>query len=238
MKKFVSIVLALLMVCAMAVTVCAEEVLYSEDTPFWDAGNWTEYDVTDATFFELLNNEDAYLVITRDTETHISFADGAWEKFCILDSWWSAKYPNATDAECQWIQLGTAGHTSADEASILVDCVYDDGIRVMWPAKAIYDLLEANDALGKGNAHFICNEGAGEGIYKITNISIIIPDVPAEETTAPAEDTTAPAEDTTEPATDTTAPVEETSEPANTGIVLALLPMAVAAAAVVASKRK
>lgn len=59
----------------------------------------------------------------------------------------------------------------------------------------------------------------------------------AVETATPAEDTTAPAEDTTAPAEDTTAPAE-TSEPANTGIVLAVLPMAVAAAAVVASKRK
>ena len=93
MKKIVSIVLAMLMVCAMAVTVCAEEVLYSEDIPFWDAGNWSETDLTDAdgNFFELLNNENAYLVITRSVETHIEFSDSAWEKFCLLDSWWSAK---------------------------------------------------------------------------------------------------------------------------------------------------
>ncbi len=51
---------------------------------------------------------------------------------------------------------------------------------------------------------------------------------------APAEDTVASAEDTA----DTAAPVEETSAPADTGIVLAVLPMAVAAAAVVISKRK
>ena len=72
---------------------------------------------------------------------------------------------------------------------------------------------------------------------------------PAEDTTAPAEDTTAPAEDTTAPAEDTTAPSAEAAPsaetapaenttPANTGIVLAVLPMAVAAAAVVVSKRK
>lgn len=65
---------------------------------------------------------------------------------------------------------------------------------------------------------------------------------PAEDTTtAPAEDTTtAPAEDTTTaPAEDTTpAPAADTSAPANTGIVLAVLPMAMAAAAVVISKRR
>lgn len=61
-------------------------------------------------------------------------------------------------------------------------------------------------------------------------------EAPAENTEAPAENTEAPAENTEAPA-ETTAPTE-TSEPANTGIVLAVLPMAVAAAAVVASKRK
>ena len=57
------------------------------------------------------------------------------------------------------------------------------------------------------------------------------------ETNAPAEEapTEAPA-DTTAP-TDT-APAAETTTPADTGIVLAVLPMAVAAAAVVISKRK
>ncbi len=56
----------------------------------------------------------------------------------------------------------------------------------------------------------------------------------ADGTTAPAaDDTSAPADDATEPT-----PAADTTEPADTGIVLALLPMAVAAAAVVASKRK
>lgn len=63
---------------------------------------------------------------------------------------------------------------------------------------------------------------------------------PAEDTTAPAEDNTpAPAEDTTPaPAEDTPAPAADTSAPANTGIVLAVLPMAMAAAALVFTKRK
>ena len=108
----------------------------------------------------------------------------------------------------------------------------------MWPAKQIYDLLEANGALGKGAPHFISNEGAGDGIYKITNVSIIVPDAPIEAPAeTPAENTEAPAENTEAPAENTEAPAE-TSEPADTGIVLALLPMAVAAAAVVVSKRK
>ncbi len=236
MKKFVSIVLAMLMVCAMAVTVCAEEVLFSEDIPFWDAGNWSEYDITDEGFFELLNNESAYLVFTRDKETHIEFADGVYEKFCLVNSWWGTTFPNPLDEACNFIQLGTAGHGSAEEASVLVDCVYDDGIKVMWPAKAIYDILAANDALGKGGAHLISNTSSTD--YKIINVSIIVPDAPIEAPAeTPAENTEAPAENTEAPAENTEAPAE-TSEPADTGIVLALLPMAVAAAAVVVSKRK
>ncbi len=236
MKKFVSIVLAMLMVCAMAVTVCAEEVLFSEDIPFWDAGNWSEYDITDEGFFELLNNESAYLVFTRDKETHIEFADGVYEKFCLVNSWWGTTFPNPLDEACNFIQLGTAGHGSAEEASVLVDCVYDDGIKVMWPAKAIYDILAANDALGKGGAHLISNTSSTD--YKIINVSIIVPDAPIEAPAeTPAENTEVPAENTEAPAENTEAPAE-TSEPADTGIVLALLPMAVAVAAVVVSKRK
>ncbi len=82
---------------------------------------------------------------------------------------------------------------------------------------------------------------AGFKEVKVT-FTVSNPNAPAEDaTTAPAEDTTtAPAEDTTPaPAADTTpAPAADTSAPANTGIVLAVLPMAIAAAAVVISKRR
>ena len=71
--------------------------------------------------------------------------------------------------------------------------------------------------------------GAAAG--KTYSISVIVPDAPAAETTEPAAETN-------EPAAETAPAADETSEPANTGIVLALLPMAVAAAAVVVSKRK
>ncbi len=70
-------------------------------------------------------------------------------------------------------------------------------------------------------------------------LSIVGVDAPAAETPA-ADDTTAPAaDDTTAPADEApAADTAETSEPADTGIVLAVLPMAIAAAAVVVSKRK
>ncbi len=89
---------------------------------------------------------------------------------------------------------------------------------------------------------------AGFKEVKVT-FTVTNPAAPAEDATAPAEDTTtAPAEDTTTapaedattaPAEDTTpAPAADTSAPANTGVVLAVLPMAMAAAAVVISKRR
>ncbi len=56
--------------------------------------------------------------------------------------------------------------------------------------------------------------------------------------TAYVAPTTEPAAEAAETTPAETTPAEETSEPAETGIVLALLPMAVAAAAVVVSKRK
>ena len=73
---------------------------------------------------------------------------------------------------------------------------------------------------------------------KTYSVSVIVPDAPVEAPAeTPAENTETPAENTEAPAENTEAPAE-TSEPANTGIVLALLPMAVAEAAVVVSKSK
>lgn len=61
---------------------------------------------------------------------------------------------------------------------------------------------------------------------------------PAEDNATADDNAEAPAEDTTAPAEDTAADAAETSTPADTGVVLAVLPMAMAAAAVVVSKRK
>lgn len=87
---------------------------------------------------------------------------------------------------------------------------------------------------------------AGFKEVKVT-FTVSNPNAPAaDDTTAPAGDTTAaPADDAAEAPTDTTAPAEDNTPapaadttPAETGIVLAVLPMAIAAAAVVISKRK
>ncbi len=61
---------------------------------------------------------------------------------------------------------------------------------------------------------------------------------PATEVAEPTADNTEAPADATASETTETAPAADTSKPADTGIVLALLPMAIAAAAVAASKRK
>ncbi len=71
------------------------------------------------------------------------------------------------------------------------------------------------------------------GSFKLLSVSITDEAAPAP---APAEEAPAPAPAAETPAAD--APAADTSAPAETGIVLAVLPMAVAAAAVVISKRK
>mgnify|MGYP005759830633 CR=1 FL=1 len=63
-------------------------------------------------------------------------------------------------------------------------------------------------------------------------------DAPAEDTADDTADDTAPAEDITPVEDTTTAEDTTTSAPADTGIALALVPMAIAAAAVVVSKRR
>lgn len=68
------------------------------------------------------------------------------------------------------------------------------------------------------------------------------PETPDEDTTpapeAPADETTTDNENNAPVETAPTAPADDNNAPANTGIVLCVLPMAVAAAAVVISKRK
>ena len=106
--------------------------------------------------------------------------------------------------------------------------------------------LEVADKDGNGQtiANGIIFKGPSWGVnldnFTLTSVEIVDGKeaAPAAETTEPAAETTEPAAETTEPAAETTEPAAETTEPADTGIVLAVLPMAIAAAAVVVSKRK
>lgn len=85
---------------------------------------------------------------------------------------------------------------------------------------------------------------AVEGMDAITDVEVTFEVVSggAAATTEPAEtedsSDAATAPEATDNASDAAAPAADTSEPANTGIVLALVPMALAACAVVVSKKK
>lgn len=221
MKKIISVIMAAVMLCALTVSVFAEEVLYSRDCEGFASGNWSDFGEFPKEFVESMKTEGAVLVVTRSTETaNKSYAAGEYEKFILIDGSWTG----------DTISLGTRSTMSADEPdSNIIDPISDDGTVASWDANAVYERWIANGLDKGGNPHLICNAN-GEGLYEVTNVSVIIPDAeeePAEET--PAEEAPADVEE---------APAAEEEAPAETGIALALLPMALAAAAFAASKKK
>lgn len=223
MKKVLSIVVALVMVCALSIGVCAEEIYsmattqgqnqeslalpgeltmsdgYSRIATNW-VGGGSEY----SAIISAINTPDASLVITYN---------GNISQFII-----QTQNGEATDKAIDLAPVETDGKKVAT-----ISC--NDIIAAM-PTGC------ANNDVGWGNIALICEDGAVLESFKIVTGAA---EAPAE-TTVPADDTpaetNAPAEDNA-PAAETAAPA-----PANTGIVLAVLPMAIAAAAVVASKRR
>jgi len=231
MKKILSIILAAVLVLSMSVIAFADETLFEHEVPFpEDNGWWQDYaDLrSNADLITAMKTDGAKLVIKADAMVGDG-ADGHGYQYGFQDtnSW--------TDVLVHFNFAGGEGNLAAesvvidgDYAIITVDCK---------------TMMDTAATLGAELNAFNWINGACSGA-KTYSISVIIPDAPAE---APAETTpaeTTPAETTpaeTTPAETTpaeTTPAEETSEPANTGIVLAVLPMAIAAAAVVVSKRK
>ncbi|MCD7890031.1 MAG: hypothetical protein LUG23_09010 [Oscillospiraceae bacterium] len=240
MKKFVSIAVALVMVLSLTVCAFADD-LPSEDTVFWSNGNWADYTLDNITMPELieaLQTEGACLSITRDTETHLVYDDGVWEKFCILDSWWSGV---DVTTGYQWVTLGTGGTTSADEPDGgIIDCVYDDGVTILWDGATVAQALIDGGFNSEGGVTLI-NNSSNDDSYKITNVSVVISEYATstssaeeetEETTEEAEAT----EETTEEASESTETTTASSP--DTGVALALVPMAIAGIAVVSTKRR
>ncbi len=207
---------------------------YSEDILFTSSG-WGTYDLGDTALIDALSVEGSILVITRDRETSITFDDNSYEKFGLVDSWWSG----------DWMQLGTGGHTDADEESAtIIDCISDDGVSVMYDGNTIYDAWVAAGMSNGGTATLITNTS---GLYQITNVTVYVPagstTVEEVEVTEPQEPTDTETEedgtddvDVSETDTDDTADVAESNP--TTGVVIALVPMAIAGLAVVASKRR
>ena len=139
-------------------------VLYSNTTTL-KSGNWEQVNFdTDTSMMDALAEDGAILVVTRDTETIVSYADGEYEKLLFIDSWWSN---NSTP-----MALGTAGHTSADESDV-IDCTSDDGTTIVYDGATIYQAWIDGGYADGGNAIvFISNTSAS---YNIVSIQVLVP---------------------------------------------------------------
>lgn len=168
----------------------------------------------------------------------------------------------STSADASFIGVKTtAGNVSQNTALpdgtvVTVTALELDGTKVELDAEKSTNTVKNGNLDGNNGVVLLFKMGglnaltgdlpAGFKEVKVT-FTVSNPNAPAaDDTTATAEDTTAaPADDAAEAPTDTTAPAEDNTPapaadttPAETGIVLAVLPMAIAAAAVVISKRK
>ncbi len=168
----------------------------------------------------------------------------------------------STSADASFIGVKTtAGNVSQNTALpdgtvVTVTALELDGTKVELDAEKSTNTVKNGNLDGNNGVVLLFKMGglnaltgdlpAGFKEVKVT-FTVSNPNAPAaDDTTAPAEDTTAaPADDAAEAPTDTTASAEDNTPapaadttPAETGIVLAVLPMAIAAAAVVISKRK
>ncbi|MCD7847331.1 MAG: hypothetical protein LUG49_04810 [Oscillospiraceae bacterium] len=145
------------------------EVGYSEDMLFFTSGNWSSYKLDGgSSFLQTLAQEGAVLAITRSAPSGVtSHSSTTYEKFVLSDSWYSLN---------PYLQLGTAGTTSADEPTQgIIDCISDDGLTVLYDAEEVYAAYVAAGGLTGGDPMIVSNTSA-DGVYKITNITVYLPD--------------------------------------------------------------
>ncbi len=197
------------------------------------SSSWTEVSLGDATFAAALNTEGAILQITRDTETSISYVSTqAWEKFHIAKD-----YAN-------YITLSTPGTTVDDEPeSNMVAYVSDDGYTITYDGATVYAALEAAGLANLSSYDIITSTS---GSYTITSVAVLVPvgTVVGEDVdvTEPAEEGDTTTEDDGEEDADSVDVGDNDDAAAEsnptTGVVLALVPMAIAGFAVVSSKRR
>ncbi len=232
MKKVLSIALAIVMVLSVSVVAFADDtVVWTEPTMFFSAGNWNSYTIEDPEgFLDALQTEGAVLVITRDSASDVLSGGGTsdtYENFVIVDSWYS---------NSDYVWLGTAGHTAADEPSkSIIDALSDDGTVATYDAATVYARYVELGLDQGGDPIMISNTSSTA--YSISSISVVVPEAAAvEETEADSEEAT---EETTEAAEETTTSSSSSSSSSpDTGVALALVPMAIAGIAVVSSKRR
>lgn len=256
MKKFLAILAALVMVLSLTLCVAADEVLYEHDftaglTEF-ACGNWSTATLSDITmeeFITALSTPGAQLVITRSEAAVVGLkSEEGYEKFCITDGSYGLAVVEGDDTS-NHLKLGTASHTiemsvaTGQPYDITIDCLSDDGVTVVYDGNAVAEALNAAWNADTCGTSIVIISNTSAFNYNINEISIVVSETAAE---TPADET--PAEDTTEnteiPAdtTENTETAEETTpvekEPANTGVALAVVPMAVAAVAVALSKKR
>ncbi len=164
----------------------------------------------------------------------------------------------STSADASFIGVKTtAGNVSQNTALpdgtvVTVTSIELDGTKVELDAAKSSNTVKNGNLDGNNGVVLLFKMGglnaltgdlpAGFKEVKVT-FTVSNPNAPAEDTAAPADDAAeAPADNAAEAPADTTAPAETApaadATPAETGIVLAVLPMAIAAAAVVISKRR
>ncbi len=167
----------------------------------------------------------------------------------------------STSADASFIGVKTtAGNVSQNTALpdgtvVTVTSIELDGAKVELDAAKSSNTVKNGNLDGNNGVVLLFKMGglnaltgdlpAGFKEVKVT-FTVSNPNATAEDTAAPADDAAeAPADNAAEAPADTTAPAEDNTPapaadttPAETGIVLAVLPMAIAAAAVVISKRR
>ncbi len=230
MKKVLSIVLAIVMVLSVSVVAFADdEVLFSEEVDFF-VGNWVTATLENSDdFLEALQVEGAQLVLTRSTNAGIVYEDdGPYENYLLFDSWYQGG---------SYIWLGTGGHSTADEPGKadegMIDCLEDDGINIYYDANTVYAALEAAGDIIEYDSIMVISNVTDDASFRLVTVSVILPESAAEETAEEAE--ASEAEETAEASESTET---STASSPDTGVALALVPMAIAGIAVVSSKRR
>ncbi|MCD8006850.1 MAG: hypothetical protein LUF29_07800 [Oscillospiraceae bacterium] len=143
-------------------TVTLDDVEYAvEFSAELDAssGNWNKVTLGDAGFAEALNTEGAILVIERDTEMSLSYADGDYEKFIVGKD------------DSSWIALSTSGTTTDDEDG-LVAYVSDDGTTVIYDGATVYAAL-SDAGLADLSSYVLISNTSGS--YKIVSVKVLVP---------------------------------------------------------------
>lgn len=233
MKKILAVVVAVIMACTLSLSVFAEDLFTLTELSSGDGGvtiadgytltGWcpsliTEYQFPDVmtAFKEAIQTEGAKIeVITSGPINGI-----------LLQS-----YP--LDGGSSYTHIIYNEFTSSEADGRTVSVFDAAGFVSTYTSTPHGD--DATVTLSMDNVlNFAVDASEGTVLYGVR----VYTDDAAEETPAESTDTTAETDTTTDDTTTTTEPETPAETPAETGIVLAVLPMAVAAAAVVISKKK